>query len=386
MCVLCITGGAVMIKSCMDKQRQSEASLVKNGLQKISALRILSEHAPPLGESKSYFLGMIGYGVAIAYFVSLMKQGAISTAQAAVLPLIYLVYLVMLASGLFVPPETDAIGEEVHALECQPLAGLTLPKGASLGTTLWWAVTWPTYALRWIMIPPADSFWDPTRRLVSSISPVGLTLLWASTCGPGVYGLLQAEYVHVVTSAVLCGVALFASSGEGPAVPWFYPALTLLSKASSIFVISLIAQELTALVKTLGAVGGVPRLWMASTAISWGNSLGDLVTGLAMVSHGQVRTAFTTVFAGPLFSCLVGGGISLTLAARRNGGVVKLWGSQRGKNVFMCTLGFLATVVMLFAIMFYGQQKSLKRFSHLLFMLYGMFLGFVLYAERFDTM
>lgn len=63
---------------------------------------------------------------------------------------------------------------------------------------------------------------------------------------------------------------------------------------------------------------GVRASVLGVTVLAWGDSLGDLVSNVAMALHGGAggaQTAVSGCYAGPLFNTVVGLGLSLTLAA-----------------------------------------------------------------------
>ena len=79
-----------------------------------------------------------------------------------------------------------------------------------------------------------------------------------------------------------------------------------------------LARELVALLVAIGYVVGVKASVLGVTVLAWGDSLGDLVSNVAMATHagpGGAQTAISACYAGPLFNTVVGLGLSLTLAA-----------------------------------------------------------------------
>lgn len=380
---LCITGGAVLLVH----ERVSTEKLRALAMAGGPAERLVQEpFVPPLRIS-DYTESAAGLALALVFLAFLLRDGVVTVFEAALMPAVYGLYLVVLlwnrtgSSEEAKEPElAGTVGQAAETVP--PLEGLACPSHASSLQVLLWAAAWPTYAIRWVLIPPADLHWNRCRRFVSSLAPSGLVVFCALTYTDGVQCLLSSPAsIGITALAVIASLLVFFCSDDGPEVPQFYPALTLLSKASSILILSVISSELTACVETLGLLSGVPRLWLGTTVVAWGNSLGDLVTGIAMVRQGQMRTALTAVFASPLFNLLCSAGVALMLLAHRSGGSTLLWSSQHGKADLRMHIRFLlGSCSVLVTVLICGQRTW--AWSLVLWSLYVVFLVCVLSAEQ----
>ncbi|KAF0689994.1 Aste57867_18584 [Aphanomyces stellatus] len=93
------------------------------------------------------------------------------------------------------------------------------------------------------------------------------------------------------TSAWIC--ALFYTLGFVSCVCWIYG----------------LASELVAVLSTLGILTTLPASVLGLTVLSWGNSLGDLSTNVAIAKGGCAEMALAGCFGGPVFNLLVGLGV-----------------------------------------------------------------------------
>ncbi|KAI3989856.1 hypothetical protein MKX01_040826 [Papaver californicum] len=73
--------------------------------------------------------------------------------------------------------------------------------------------------------------------------------------------------------------------------------------------IYLAAGELVSLLGTLGELFGISPLLLGLTILAWGNSLGDLISNMALAKKGGKdgsQTAISGCYAGPIFNAIMG--------------------------------------------------------------------------------
>mmetsp|Transcript_56784 Transcript_56784/g.88411 ORF Transcript_56784/g.88411 Transcript_56784/m.88411 type:complete len:548 (-) Transcript_56784:52-1695(-) len=373
MSVVCVTGGSVFLVAWTIRGQASESKRIEEGADSQSDSGDKVEF-----DSVSYAF----YIATLLYITAVILHGRLTVQLFVPMPIAYLVYLFLLASR-----SKDTSGSAGALFEAEDgaveLAGMKPPDSGSFFALLGWAVAWPTYAIRWVLIPPADLQWDLCRRILSALSPCGLFCLWI-LCRPGdIMRWSIACLVAVAVLVVATSLCIFCGSDNGPKVPSFYPALTLLSKISSILVLAIIAGELTALVQAIGVIKGVSRLWLGSTVVAWGNSLGDLVTGIAMVRFGQMRAAMTAVLAGPLFNCLVGSGTAFLIACQQ-ADRPSVFVKGQVTTVLVSNMCFLVVATSFFAIAFrnFSKRRGVWWFGPcVLYSLYAVFLPVTLLQE-----
>lgn len=70
----------------------------------------------------------------------------------------------------------------------------------------------------------------------------------------------------------------------------------------SILVISAVANEVVAVLGSLGIVLELSKPLLALSALTVGNSLGDLIGSITLAKNGYAKMAFAACFGGPMFS------------------------------------------------------------------------------------
>jgi len=379
MCVVCF-GGFLVIITCYFADADHDSKGTKKQPDKLDV--------------RKYSDSLVAFTFNIAYIACVFKDGHVTLIEASIMPLLYLLYiivLVMRSDGA--PYEVEDLGPKRtrQSLDVPPLAGLARPTDAGVSKHVRWILVMPSYAIRWCLIPPADEYWDTWRRIAacSSLPTLAVACIMTDYCGMQDIGPKKQVAVFGTTCAL--GLLAYVNSSDGPEVPWFYPGITFISKVSSIIVISAIAQELIASLETLGFIQDVPRVFLGTIIIAWGNSIGDMVTLVAMVRSGQERMALTSIFAGPCFNIMVGAGISLALAASRNGGTVELWGiSSRCRALVITSIGFLFAVCLVMMFFFKlsdsNQGPRLLPWSVTLLVCYMTFLGSLVVVQSSHTL
>jgi len=390
-CILCVAGGASLF--AIQWRRVAQAAS-----EKPPEVQSVIKPFAPVFNGRHYSVTVIGLFLSLLYLSIILSTRAISMLMALMLPALYIMYLLVLITGHTSGDTTETVedwyGPERPQGSFGELYGMGIPAGSSRLSLMGWAIAYPTYALRWAIIPCSDCRWDRQRRLATSFTPVGLTIFYGLVYGDG-FASLGVGYGVLLSSVVgTLGVLIYLLTDDGPDLPIFYPAITLTAKVSSILALSAIAGELIAMVETLGILLRLPALYLGSTMIVWGNSIGDVVSNMAMVSAGQPRVALTGVLAGPLFNSLIGGGLALLLAAFDTGGsAVTLWeegGGFAGASGipscelaagFALTLAFEVLAALMLVAMLYSNQWNLDRWGYALLAVYAIFIPSLLLCE-----
>eukprot|EP00437_Effrenium_voratum_P056266 CAMPEP_0181540208 /NCGR_PEP_ID=MMETSP1110-20121109/76772_1 /TAXON_ID=174948 /ORGANISM="Symbiodinium sp., Strain CCMP421" /LENGTH=513 /DNA_ID=CAMNT_0023671851 /DNA_START=70 /DNA_END=1607 /DNA_ORIENTATION=+ len=353
-CVLCVAGAAVLLV----RHRRSQGGPAKTE-------EVAGDLAKDDGPVRtSAYVQSAGWLVSsLAYLAWLLSTKTITFWTASVMPGLYLFYLI----AICMLDDGEVVEQESTAGPVPPLAGLQMPEGAGWWEMGLWAIAWPTYVLRWMLIPPSDYFWDRDRRIFACSSPLALVVCCCWSSGTS---FLQDPVTGPwpVLALGLCASLVLAGTSDNNHLPKLYPVITLLAKVSSVLLLLAVAQELTTCCKTVAFWLGMSRFVLETTVVPWGNSLGDLVTVVALVKKGQSDAATTALFASPLFNVLVSAGATITVATRRQALSFDTASIQL-KAVFVTVV---AAVLLMLGLMFEKKAGLLATFG--LATMYVLFL------------
>ncbi|XP_044585078.1 mitochondrial sodium/calcium exchanger protein-like isoform X1 [Cotesia glomerata] len=126
-------------------------------------------------------------------------------------------------------------------------------------------------------------------------------------------GPLPLVVIVFVLGAVVSVVLITRTSRDQP--PKYHNAFALLGFLGATLVVWVIAGEVMAVLESIGFASRISDAMLGLTLLAWGNSVGDLISNVAIARQGFARMGYSACFGGPLFNTLVGLGLHWTYTA-----------------------------------------------------------------------
>ncbi|KAL6842365.1 hypothetical protein ACP4OV_027792 [Aristida adscensionis] len=194
----------------------------------------------------------------------------------------------------------------------------------------------------------------PAAVTAATLAPLLLSFLCRHAAGnPSLAVLLGG------LAGITLGIIAFLTTD--PSMP---PTRFLAAWLAGGFVMSMawayvIANEILSLLVSAGRVMSVDTATLGVTVLAWGNSLGDLVTNVAVASGaGGAQVAVSGCYGGPVFNVLVGLGVSMLLSCWA--GYPQPVGIPREPSLYQ-TLGFVVAGLLWAMVMLPRREMRVDR-------------------------
>lgn len=161
-----------------------------------------------------------------------------------------------------------------------------------------------------IMISVPGVKWNRYQAVLVPVTSIPVIFLVIDKLTSTVRGF-PIVFIVMLCMIVLSIAILLTTAWEFP--PKYSPVFQILCFALSVAWIYVSANELVSLLKSLGILLNISQVIMGATVLAWGNSLGDLVSNIAVTRQGNPRMALSATYGGPLFNLLVGLGCAMLI-------------------------------------------------------------------------
>jgi sodium/potassium/calcium exchanger 6 len=147
----------------------------------------------------------------------------------------------------------------------------------------------------------------------------------------------------------------------------------------SIIWIWFIADNLIALLKTIGLLMNIPDTFLGMTVLTFGNSLPDLVLNTRLVKNGYGEMALSGCIGGPFFNLLIGLGSSLLKLNVLYGKFPINFFQKENIISVIAAFTLIINLITLFVISYYTKYTLGNSISYIGFTIYGLFLLSICY-------
>ncbi|XP_031267522.1 cation/calcium exchanger 1-like [Pistacia vera] len=179
----------------------------------------------------------------------------------------------------------------------------------------------PLYLPRRLTIPVvSEEKWSKTYAVISvTLAPLLLAAIYNTQREKhtGSRISLVTFMAAGVIAVILGNLAYVTTKNSSPPknclLPWLAGGFLM-----SVTWTYITAEELVSLLVSIGNILGISPSVLGLTVLAWGNSLGDLISNVAMAMNGGAdgaQIAITGCYAGPMFNTLVGLGMSLVFSS-----------------------------------------------------------------------
>ncbi|XP_020589202.1 cation/calcium exchanger 1-like [Phalaenopsis equestris] len=263
--------------------------------------------------------------IALFFLLLILSFGKVYIFSSLIFVSLYILYIIVVSTSDCCRKELEELGAPLlESIEVEQTTVQTqeIKQVVKFSPLLNWAlflIELPLYLPRRLTIPVVtEENWSKPFAVSSMIlAPNLLAILWNSRKGD----MDLEESILVFLLAALIGMVLGiiaikqTESSRPPKLllPWLTAGFLM-----SVVWTYLVAGELVSLLVSIGHILGISPSVLGVTVLAWGNSLGDLISNVAMAVNGGengTQIAIAGCYAGPIFNILFGLGLSLVLSA-----------------------------------------------------------------------
>ncbi|CAL1677970.1 unnamed protein product [Lasius platythorax] len=132
--------------------------------------------------------------------------------------------------------------------------------------------------------------------------------VWQTT-----FGNVPIVPIFLVVGTVI-GVIVFLTT-HVDRVPKFHNIFAFLGFFAAMLTVYLVAGEVMAVLQCIGYACSISDAMLGITFLAWGNSIGDLISNVAIARRGFPRMGYAACFGGPMFNTLLGLGLTYGIAS-----------------------------------------------------------------------
>ncbi|KOC61873.1 Sodium/potassium/calcium exchanger 6, partial [Habropoda laboriosa] len=129
------------------------------------------------------------------------------------------------------------------------------------------------------------------------------------------FGPVSVVPIFLLVGTVI-GVIVFLMT-HVDRIPKFHNVFAFLGFLAAMLTVYLVAGEVMAVLQCVGYAFSISDAMLGVTFLAWGNSIGDLISNVAIAKQGFPRMGYAACFGGPMFNTLLGLGLTYGIAASK---------------------------------------------------------------------
>lgn len=157
---------------------------------------------------------------------------------------------------------------------------------------------------------PGSEVWNRYQVVLVPVTSIPVIFLAFDLFGKTVNGFPLVVIV-MLCMIVFSVIIFFTTEWDKP--PVYKYVFLPLCFGLSVAWIYITANELVSVLKTFGILFNISHGIMGSTVLAWGNSIGDMVSNIAITRKGIPTMAMSASYGGPIFNLLVGLGLAMLI-------------------------------------------------------------------------